>query len=156
MYKPVYGPFYILLSRLDSNGTVIDHVTIQRHSEDVSHLSSDRSWLGPPDTQRVSSDDDSEALGTDDEDMFSRRSEATTLRRAARDRIIRHRRVSRQADTVFGEYATYSPLIKWEPHGYTRDGLPYVATHTDVARRIAECADTARCTNTRYRPWPSH
>ena len=51
MYKPVYGPFYILLSRLDSNGTVIDHVTMQSRSEDVSHLSSDRSWLDPPDTQ---------------------------------------------------------------------------------------------------------
>ena len=148
MHAPVYGPFYILLSRLDGNGTVIDHVTIQRHSKDVSHLSSDRSWLGPPDTQHVSSDGDSEASGTDDEDMFNRRSEATTLRRAARARNIRHHRMSRQADTVFGEYATYSPLIKWEPHGYTRDGLPYVATHTDIAQRTAECTDTARCTNT--------
>ena len=148
MYEPEDNPFCVLLSRLDSNGTVVDHVTIHSHSRDISHLSSDRSRLGPSETQRVSSDADSEAIGTDDEDMFERRSEATVLRRAARARIVHHRRMGRQADTTFGEYATFSPLIRWEPHGHTRDGLPYTATHTDVAQRTAEYADTTRCINT--------
>ena len=80
--------------------------------------------------------------------MFDRRSETTGLRRAARARIINHRRMGRRADTAFGEYATYSPLIRWEPHGYTRDGLPYTATHADIAQRASEYADTARCINT--------
>ena len=127
---------------------MVDHVTIHSHSQDISHLSSDRSRLGPSETQRVSSDDDSEAFDTDDEDMFDHRCEATVLRRAARARVVRHRRMGRRADTTFGEYATYSPLIRWEPHGSTRNGLPYAATSTDVAQRTAENTDTARCINT--------
>ena len=95
-----------------------------------------RSWGGPSEARCTPSDSGSEAQVTDDEDMFNLRSEATALRRAARARTIRHRRAARHADTTFGEYATYSPLIRWGPHGYARDGLPYVATNTDTARRI--------------------
>ena len=148
IYEPGDSPFYVLLSRLDGDGTVVDHATIQSHSRDISHLSSDRSQLGPSEALHTPPDSGSEAQDTDDEDMFDLRSEATTLRRAARARIIRHRRTDRQADTTFGEYATYSPLIRWEPHGYTRDRLPYVATNTEIAQRIAAYADTARCINT--------
>ena len=103
---------------------VVAHVIIRSHSRDIPHLTSDRSQLGPSEAQCTSPDSGSnEAQVTDDEDMFDLRSEATSLRRA---RIIRHRRAVRQAGTILGEYATYSPLIRWEPHGYARDGLPYV------------------------------
>ena len=148
IHEPEDNPFYVLLSRLDVDGTVVDHVTIHSHSRDIAHLSSDRSRLGPSETQHESSDGSSDELGTDDEEMFDRRSETTALRRAARARIINHRRMGRRTDTAFGEYATYSPLIRWEPHGYTRDGLPYTATHADIAQRASEYVDTARCINT--------
>ena len=136
VYEPDDHPFYVLLGRLNSDGVVVDHVTIQSHTRDISHLTSDRSQLRPPEVHHTSPDSDSEAQVTDDEDMFNLRSDATMLRRAGRARIIRYRREVRHADTKFGEYATYSPLVRWGPHGYKHDGLPYIATSTDSARSI--------------------
>ena len=45
IYEPGDCPFYVLLSRLDGDVTVVGHVTIQSHSRDISHLTSDRSQV---------------------------------------------------------------------------------------------------------------